>query len=243
MKKHLSILMLAARFTVYKVIGLMLTMSGVQTALFVLNMKRDESALLEEVFGSSRLWVVALLAFAVLCVLLSGSGNGSGGSKSIYTLRRLSVNEPVITGWWTGYNCLIYLVFWLWEALTVIGLGLIYLRCMPEAMVGPQTILLACYRNWYLQNLIPLADVSCWIRNVILVICLGICSACCAFHERRGGKGIAIWFMAITTIVSVSGAIARSFEDVMVIVWSLIITAIAVGAAVDKMRHPEEDKD
>ncbi len=244
MKKHLSILMLAARLTIFKVIGLLAVMSGVQVALFLSVLNRYPKGKLTSLLSDSHSGMVAVAGFILLCVLLGSSGSGSGGSKSVYTLRRLSVTELTITGWWVLYNCLVCLVFWLWEALTMLGLCLIYAHWAPESMVGPQTIFLACYEVDFLHKLIPLQDVSGWVRNGVLVVGLGICSACCAYHGRHEGRGIAIWFMAITALVGFNSLLGSGNElDVMTTLWGAVIAATAAGVVVNRERHPEEHGD
>ena len=238
MKKHLSVLMLAARLTIFKVIGLLAVMSGVQIALFISVMDRYPTRVLSSLLGDCHLGLVAMVGFVPLCVLLANSGNGSGGSRSVYTLRRLSVTELAATGWWAVYNSLVCLVFWLWEALTVLGLCLFYVHRAPEELVGPQTAFLACYEVNFLHKLIPLGDISGWVRNGVLVFGLGICLACCAYHGRHEGRGIAIWFMAIAALAGFFGN--GNGVDVMLTVWGVVLAVTAAGVVLNRERHPEE---
>ena len=242
MRKHLSIMMLAARLTVLRVFGLLAAMSSIQTGLFLWAMKRNPEQKLVPLLTDSGLQWVLLLGFVILCRILCSCADGSGGSKSVYTMRRLAVSELTTTGWWALHYSLMFLVFWLWEALTMLGLCMIYVNRMPEA-AGPQTVFIACYQAGVMHQLIPLDDISGWIRNGVMVLGLGICSSAFAYHGRHGARGMAIWFMAIVTVTGfagVSGAGNTLKTDMIATFWGLMIAGTAVGVIINRERHPEE---
>ncbi len=244
MKRHLSILMLAARFTIYKVIGLLAVMSIVQVGLFGLTFSKDPTAALEVLLGGSSLGLVTVIGFVLLCILLCRSANGSGGAKSAYTINRLSVGELAFTGWFAVYNSLMFLLFWLWEVLTIFAICLLYLHWGPEEMIGPQTVFLACYRVVFLHQLIPLADISCWVRNGVFVLGLGICAAGYAYHERGERRGIAIWFMAATVLAGGSGILGSvNAADVTLTLWCVLVAVIAFGVVISKEREFDQGGD
>lgn len=245
MKKRLSILMLAARFTVCRVILLLLGMSIVQVGLFWLALGKGSTHPLDVFLRSYNNGWAAVIAFILMCVLLGKSVNGSGGSMSAYTVERLSVGEIEFTGWFALYNALMFLVFWMWEALTVLSMCLIYVRYTPqEVAVGPQTIFLASYRVEYLHRLIPLADISGWVRNGAFVMALGICTAANAYHERGGRRGVAIWFAAAIALWGICNEKFRnSSMDVMFAVASVLVAAIAVYTVISKEREIDKGGD
>lgn len=241
MRKNLSIFMLAVRFTIYKVMGLLAVMSGVQTGLFLWAMKRRPGETLTMLLRESLVVWTAAAGFIVLCVLLCRRGKNSGGVKSVYTMRRLSVSEVTVTAWQAVQNSLMCLMFWLWEALTVLGLCLIYVNRAPEASFGPQTVFLTWYKMDFLHRLIPLADISGWVRNGVLVLGTGICSAIYSYHERRGSGDAAIWAMAVVVFAGFADRINDgNIADVKVILWGLIVTGAAVGVMIYRELHPEK---
>ncbi|MBQ4562860.1 MAG: hypothetical protein IJA58_00095 [Lachnospiraceae bacterium] len=243
MRKHLSVMMLAARFTIYKVLGLLMVMSGVQVAVFLGVMSGGPEKKLNALLSDSHPEWIAMAGFIVLCIVLCGRGKGFGGTKSVYTLRRLSVSEVTVTGWWALQNSLMYLLFWLWEALTMLVLCLIYVYRAAELAFGPQTVFMAWYEVDYLHRLIPLADASGWIRNVVQVLGLGICSAAFGYHERHRRRGMAIWFMAIVTVVGFSDLLGGGNDsDVMTTLWGLVVAGLAVGMLVYRERRLEEEE-
>ena len=245
MKKRLSILMLAARFTIYRVILLLLGMSIVQVGLFWLALGKEKTAGLNVLLENNNNGWVAVIGFLLLCVLLGKSVNGAGGSMSAYTVDRLSVSEKEFTGCFALYNGLMFLVFWIWEALTVLSMCMIYMWQVPqEVVVGPQTIFLASYRVEYLHRLIPLADISGWVRNGAFVVALGICTAANAYHERGGRKGVAIWFTAAIALWGICNEKFRnSSMDVMFAVASVLVAVIAVYMVICKEREIDKGGD
>jgi len=235
MRKNLSIFMLAVRFTIYKVIGLLAVMSGVQAGLFLWAMKRRPEGNLISLLTESRLEWAALIGFVFLCIFLCACGDGSGRTRSVYTIRSLSVSELATTGWWAFHHSLMYLVFWLWEAFSLLGLCLIYSNWMPEATVGPQTVFIACYQVDFMHRLIPLADISGWIRNGVMVWGLGICSSASAYHGRRENRARAIWFMAIIAVVGFAGWMGRSpIADVQLTLWGIIVAGWAAMVVIKR---------
>ena len=53
------------------------------------------------------------------------------------------------------------------------------------AEAGSQTIFLAFYRSELLHSLIPLEEISRWVRNGVMALGLGACAALEPFLQRR----------------------------------------------------------
>ncbi|MBQ6875906.1 MAG: hypothetical protein IJN46_06695, partial [Lachnospiraceae bacterium] len=110
--------------------------------------------------------------------------------------------------------------------------------------VGPQTIFLASYRVEYLHRLIPLADISGWVRNGAFVVAMGICTAANAYHERGGRRGVAIWFAAAIALRGIwNGDVTTTLMDVMFAVASVLVAAIAVYTVISKEREIDKGGD
>ncbi|HHX29553.1 MAG TPA: hypothetical protein GX716_11190 [Firmicutes bacterium] len=96
MKPHLSVLMLVARSTIYKVIGLFLILAVVDGLLFHFALGPNQVGTdrvfigLEHAFTKSRVPVAFGVSFLAMTILLQRTGYAPGG-KPGYTLRRLSV--------------------------------------------------------------------------------------------------------------------------------------------------------
>jgi len=115
MRAHLSVLMLIARSTIYKILALLLLMAGAEWFQFrwALNfaLAGTDAGLgmkaLEDVIASSRVAWAFAVCFLIISVLLSMTGC-EFGSRPGYTLRRLSVSERSV---FYGSACITFFVF------------------------------------------------------------------------------------------------------------------------------------
>ncbi|NCC68492.1 MAG: hypothetical protein EOM14_09945, partial [Clostridia bacterium] len=106
MKQHLSVLMLAARSTIYNVIGILALLAAAESALFYLVLKKAQSGegcCLEEAVTKSGIPLVCAGCFLLLCAALSLNGVEFSGSRFRYTIRRLSVSEETTAILWAVY--------------------------------------------------------------------------------------------------------------------------------------------
>ena len=243
MKERLSVMMLAARGTIYKVILLILVTGIVQAGLFYLWMANNIpagagwSVGLEGGITDSFVMQAAGISFVLLCMMLALNGYGSG-AKPVYTLRRLAISEKEALCCFAVYNTLVFLLFWSSQILIMLGLCRMYEVLAPllgaqrdtsnsVALVGPQTVYIAFYRHKYLHSLMPMAEISRWIRNLIWVISLGVCTATFSNSLRYGKKGFAIFVMVVVTLGMFCRAVGMIESD---IVGGLIALAAAVGS-------------
>lgn len=232
MKRHLSILMLAARSTIYKVLGVFAAMAAAEGALFwfaLQKMSGGDPVGLEQLISQSRIPIVCGIGFLLLCALLSMTGSESGGGKLRYTVRRLSVREKALVFWWAGYYAVCFFLFWAVQLIIALLLCRLYVTQMDPAYVSGQTIFLAFYRSSFLHSLLPLEETSRYIRNGILILSLGICASCFSFRQRRGEKGIAVAVLAVVILVSFSTAMGSFAGDMLLSMTVICITAGAVS--------------
>jgi len=202
MKKHVSVFMLMARSTIYKIIGLFTFTFALECFLFLRTMKQGTfggSYGLEIIIEKSYLvWILAV-SFLLLTVFLCLTGYETS-SKSGYTLMRLSITERQILLWQSIYNILCYITFWMLHILTLFLLCQIYMQnALPEHITS-QTVFLAFYRSDLLHALLPFDDIWGWVRNILLVIALGICSARFPYASRKGEKRFSIILLVCFTV-------------------------------------------
>lgn len=254
MKERLSVVMLAARGTVYKVILLMAMTGIVQMAAFYIWMVRWISpdalwlASIEIGMRDSLVVPMAGVSFVILCAILCLNGLGAG-SKSVYTLRRLAISEKEVLCCMAVYNTLIFLLFWMSQALVMLGICRMYEWLAPAfcaqngvpvsaRLVGPQTVYIAFYRHKYLHSLLPMAEVSRWIRNLILVVSLGICTTTFPNSLRYGKKGIGILILVVLTLGMFCGTAGVIERD---IVSGLIALAVGIASACFALGGAEDE--
>lgn len=231
MRQHLSVLMLAARSTIYKVLGLFAFTAMTEGALFYFALQKtlgDDPLGLEQLINESHIALVAGISFLLLCALLSLTGSESGGSKLRYTLQRLSVAEKTLVFWWSVYNSACFFLFWALHVVIALLLSRLYLAQMDAAYVSGQTILLGFYRNNFLHSLLPLAASSRYIRNAIFVLSLGINAAYFSYRQRRGKKGFAIVVLAMLVVVYFSETMGNFDSDLLLSLLALGFAAFAV---------------
>ena len=241
MKQHLSVLMLAARSTLYKLLGLFLIMAAAESVLFYITMQKAQAEGLhglEQMITQSRLALVCGVCFLLVCTLLSLTGCELFGSKLRYTIKRLSVREGTTVLWWAVYNILIFFVFWAVQLLIVLLLCRFYTSTLDPAQLSDQTMFLAFYRHKFLHSLLPLAETSRYIRNVILILGLGVSSACFSFRQRQNQKGIAIFLLAVVTVLMFSREMGSFGNDIFMM---LIVLVVAGSAVVNIWKEPGDE--
>ena len=184
MRQQISILMLAARATFWKILGVLALMGVVEGALFHLRLPRSVS--LESAFRFTPL--VFRCAFIIIFLLLI---QWDSTANTRYTIRRLAVSERTFTLWNALYGVLVFLILWGAQ------LGLTLLLCKYDllstdpALVNQHPLFLTFYRSDFLHSLLPLAEVSRWVCQFSFVLALGVCSACGPCLSRRNYKSFA----------------------------------------------------
>lgn len=229
MRKHLSVFMLYTRSSLYRILILFLLMATAEIALFYLSAERIISSNiigLERMFDKSYIGLVMGAVFVLMSIQLCLMGC-EFGSKQSYTLRRLSVGEESVFVWQALFNAFAYFMLW------ALQLVLVWAMCIyGTEKMGPlasnQNIFLAFYRNDFLHSLLPLAETSRLIRNILLIIALGLSSALFSYHNRRKKFGISIIFMILIGGLPFAGSVGNIETDavqglasVCVIIWSI----------------------
>lgn len=242
MREHLSVLMLMARSTIYKVLGIFFLMAAAEGGLFYLALNRAVATEapgagslemegpqmnitgMEQVFQQSRIIWIFALTFLLITALLCLTGTEFGGKQG-YTLRRLSIPERTIFLWQAFYNTCCFFLLWAVQLFIVLALCKLYAEKMDPVAVTQQTVFLAFYRNSFLHSLLPLAEISRYARNVLLVLGLGISSAYFPFRQRRGETGVQVIILTAIALIFFSRSMGSLGGDIFVIVLSLWVTA------------------
>lgn len=212
MRKHLSVLALMARQTIGKVLALLAVMAAAETALFAWAMSRGLTRVImdnetcptpvEDLFDFAKIAWAYRIAMILLFALLLLGGTELKGSRLRYTLQRLRISEEATVLWQSGYHILCLLLLWAVQAALALGFCLWYAGTIDPAYVSGQSAFLAFYRSGFLHGLLPLADVSRWVRAVIGVVAVGTTSAMFSYYQRHGRKGIAGFIALALTVWS-----------------------------------------
>lgn len=209
MKKHFSVFLFYIRCTFLPFLGLLALMAAVETGLFAFALGRSDLTInraaqvyadgLETVLASSHIaWAAAL--FFLLCTVLLSQMGCQYGSKTSYTLCRLSVSEHGVFWYQAAYNICCYLIFWGVQFLLAAAFCLAYTRQAPAEAVSNQTILLAFYRDSFLHGLLPLSEYDHFVMNALLTLGLGMSAAYFPYRNRQGKFSIGIILSAVLTL-------------------------------------------
>lgn len=244
MRKHLSVLMLAARSSIYKVLGLLLLMTGLEGAALYLTLARSPAwghpVSLEELIEQSRVsWILAaafVLITAVLC--LTGC---EFGSKQGYTLRRLQISEKSVFAWQCVYNAACLVLLWAVQTGIALAFCAWYTANAEPGTVTNQTLFLAFYRSGLLHSLLPLSDWLRWLRNFLLLLGLAMAAGEFPIRQRRGSWGKSIVFMLVVTIAFFTREMGSTGSDGTLIGLSLLVAGLTVFSALTQDADEREE--
>ena len=203
-RKYASVFGLYARGSIFKVLGILLCMSGIQIGLFLKCYVPSSGWSYENPFvvavtdcGIPKVFAVT---FLVVTILLCRTGT-EYSSKTGYTLRRLCVSERATFFCQAIYNVFVYILFLATQIVVIFGLGMIFLKSEPENYRNVQAIFLAFYSDGFLHAVLPLEDIGLWGRNFCWLVALGMTTAEFSYLQRRGNKfNMSLIFMVIMAV-------------------------------------------
>ena len=190
MKRQLSLGMLLARSSLWRVLGIFLIMAAGQLALGWYLLRGNALLALESVLdqGIFRLLSALGLTGAVAAVMLSAGGFGS---RVDYAVSRLPVRRGTLWVWSAGYGVAVLVLFWAVEAAVCLGAFRIFAAVSPSADHNPQLLLLAAYRSSLFHALLPLRDTPQWVATALYFLGLGVLTGTWALRAY-GGKWSAL---------------------------------------------------
>ena len=224
MREHGSVLWLMIQSTFGKILAVLAGTAVVQAFLFqraVQQLKPGEYGL-EQALTRGHTAGIAGLGFLAITVFLCLTGAERGREKTGYTLQRLSVSEKMVLLWQAIYNGSCYLLLWASQVVVVLALSHWYTQIADPAMVTSQTIFLAFYRHEYLHGLLPMAEMEHWIRNLMLLLGLGLSSAYFTYAQRRRRKNGQLLTMILLVLLFFRDHINSGGTEGLVIVVSII---------------------
>lgn len=228
MRKHLSVFMLAARSTIYKVGAVLFAMTCTECIIlynFLLEIKNGSVYSVGTVIENGKIPLVCGTAFLIMCLFLSTAGCEFSGSKLRYTLSRLSVREEILVFLWAIYNVICLFILWAVQLVIVLVFCWFYIKYMAPAYINEQTVFMAFYDNGFLHSILPLAETSRYVRNVMLILGLGVSGAYFSFKLRHDQKDISAAILSALTFISFSGSMGRFGSDVFIILVTICILA------------------
>lgn len=251
MKKQLSIPGLFARSTLVPILALLLMMGVAELLLFrhALNVALTAYEAdvgygmisLEQLIKQSRVSFCFGAAFLLITLLLCLPGC-EFRTKTGYTWRRLSVSAKAVFLWQFAYNTLIYLLLAACQVLLVYGLCRSYLAAAPAEWIGNQTLFLAFWRSEHLHALLPLSDVALWIRNLSMLLSLGLASAIFPLKQREQRYSGSIIAMAVFCLFSFHRGIADISHAVIAFVVLFMVLCELLSFVLTRNQEEEEEE-
>lgn len=229
MRTYISVLMLAARNSIYKIIGLLIVVGAVQLGVFYQTMKRQMDMGLESMIWISRMSLLCGAAFVLLCFLLLYPECEYGGSRIRYSIARLQIGEKGVFFLWTAYHVIILTIFWAIQLAIGYGACLIYLA-QPEAaaMADAQSVFLAFYFDDFLHSLMPLHDFTRHIRNIFLLLGVSFGISDFSWRQRRGKRSYMFVLLLAMTLIFFKQGIFHPVSDAALSLFSIICIAYSI---------------
>jgi hypothetical protein len=236
MKKHLSVLMLFARSTIWKLFALLLLTAGAEVLLFCSLLPGAASP--EAAAGGKGMALVFAAAFVLLSAMLCLTGCDFGG-KLGDTLGRLRISERAVYFWQSAYNLCCYFILWGFQTALSFGLCEWYMAKADPAAVSGQSVFLAFYADGFLHSLLPLDEASRWVRNGCMLLSLGFSSAAAPLMQRRGKLAFSMLASAATALFVFTNPLGNPEKDFLVAGVCTAWLAWALAGALRK--QPEEE--
>ena len=256
MKHYLSVFAMLARGSVWRVLILLCLMAAGQCGRFLHRLNTElmlydsrvqqfaeeaaEVTRLEEFFNFTTVSGTFGAAFLLICIVLCLPGCGYG-SVCGYTMRRLNISERAVFVMQAIYNAMMLTVLWAVEIIVCLLLCRAYVSAVAPSLVSHQTIGLAFYRNVFLHSLLPMADITVWIRNIIMVLVLSLAAASFPYKQRRGKFAADIVVYALIALIFFSRAIGDGFNLFFTVTCGLVLAAEVIWYV--WFREEEEDDD
>ena len=219
---------LAARSSLPWTLWIVLILTVIEVGLFrFLGWDADR---LETAFGDTRLYLVFVIAFAGLhaqfCL------RGLLGARSDLPYARLGLTRRQMLAIVAEQNAVCDFILWAWQALLALALTAWWCHAHPGA-VGPQTTFVTFYRVSFLHALLPLGDVWLWVRNIVLCLALGVCSAYAALTRKTVGP------MIVGVAAAIFWPTAMAMET-FVIIEIVILAGAAAFCWMDGKDEPDD---
>ena len=235
MKKYSSVMMLAVQNSIYKIIGLLMITASVQLGIFYwfAGRKTDwESFFREMPFVNTFIpdwWtVLAGISFVALCMLLVYPECEYGGSRIQYSIQRLQVTEKAVFYLWTLYHVIVLLIFWFVQILLAYASCAICLN-QPGAEVAANahSVFMIFSRDSFLHSLMPLYEVSRYIRNGFLILGMAFSMSAFSWKQRRGKRSFSVIALLAVVLIFFRQNVGSWVMDIIL----SVAAVICIGAA------------
>ena len=195
---YLSVYDLFLRSGGYKV-GIVIALTLLAEAITLVVLMQGETMYYENLFARG-----AALPFGIGFLLLTLAlidPLRAQKSNVDYTIRRLHI-RPLDVFWVeTVYVLLAYFVFWALNVTLLYAFGAYFTSHISTAANREMGLLLAFVRTPQLYMLLPIKNVTFWIRNITGVLALSACIARYSYFARKNQNKTILVFISVVLLV------------------------------------------
>lgn len=240
MKRHISILQLIARTSFWKVLLVLCAMTVSQVLLFFVMGAGEEPYLLDAMQRVPSFAVVLIGLILLSCALYIPMSDRGGRMNNL--ILRLGLTEKQIFWIHVMYNVLIYSLFVMAQALTMLLLCLIHDWVTPGDM-DPMAVFVTSYQHPLFHRFFPLHNVVGWINHLILIVGMSICTAAYPIRQRHRFGSLCTNIMTAYAAVYYCGLVEGDYLHFSEMALPFIVTLILVAICLYGVLTLEVDDD
>lgn len=202
MKRYISVFEMITRSSIYKVLGILLLMTGAETVMLIYAWNRPLAMMqpnLEEWIDQSAIIFPFWAAYWMVTKVLAFAGTNTGSMQG-YTLQRLRIPEKKVHLLQSIYNILCYLILWVTQLSVLLVASAYYINHKTGVVLTNQTVFLAFNRNEFMHSVFPLEDYFGWFAIAFFIVGTGIQAA---VFSRKQRSGKTAWSLAVFIVLAV----------------------------------------
>ena len=158
-----------------------------------------------------------------------------------YTIRRLHI-RPLDVFWVeTVYVLLAYFVFWALNVTLLYACGAYFTSYISTAANREMGILLAFVRTPQLYMLLPIKNVTFWIRNITGVLALSACIARYSYFARKNQNKTILVFISVVLLVGSYAYVLGTEASGNLLVAALMASCFTSARVSAEEKEPEEE--
>ncbi|NLW70627.1 MAG: hypothetical protein GX061_06055 [Eubacteriaceae bacterium] len=236
MKKHISVLMLYVRSSLYKVLGVAALTGLLQVLFFYLALKNSitSSELIEapvKIFKAGKTALMGGLGLVAISLIIPFTGMDMGAKPS-YRLQRLRVTPLAGVIWQSVSNCLMLFIYYASQLAAVLICCRVYQRvtAIYELGVNSQVFFITFWTDSYLHGLLPLDDRAVCYKNAAMLLYAGISAAILTRRQQRGKSSFGFALAVSLLLLNFPASVDDNMVEIVTVVGvvALLVTSLAI---------------
>lgn len=197
-KRYTSVIKLSARYALLPTL-IASILGAAASVLLLLYSVSDNNNITYGTKLDEMLWGVAGGA-VLLSVLLMMPMRERGGTQPLYTLRRLGISETAVFFLQSAVYAAAVFIYLCVQAAVCFAWALAA-QSRGEGSAGVLTAIISITNSEVGHTLLPLGDLTVYVRTLLLCILFGMCGAYSAFIGRRGRTPVSPFVMLAAAVI------------------------------------------